>query len=108
MDRGLNGKVALVTGPGRGIGAAIALELAREGVHLCLVARDLEKLREVAAAVRAIANVRTAVHAAEPRDPTTATAAVDAATDAFGRPDILVKNVGATKRADFFTLTEED
>lgn len=108
MELGLNGKVALVTGASRGIGAAIAMELAREGVHVCIVARDLEKLNEVAAAVRGIANVRTAVHAADLRAPESAVAAVKAATDAFGRLDILVNNAGATKRADFFTLTDED
>jgi 3-oxoacyl-[acyl-carrier protein] reductase len=108
MELGLDGKVALVTGASRGIGAAIALELAREGVHLCLVARDLAKLNEVAGAVRAIANVRTTVHATDLRDPAAGDAAVKAATDAFGRLDILVNNAGATKRADFFTLTEAD
>jgi NAD(P)-dependent dehydrogenase (short-subunit alcohol dehydrogenase family) len=108
MELGLNGKVALVTGASRGIGAAIAMELAREGVDLCLVARDVAKLNEVAAAVRGIANVRTIVHGADLRAPESALAAVRAATDAFGRLDILVNNAGATKRADFFTLTEED
>lgn len=108
MELGLNGKVALVTGASRGIGAAIAIELAREGVHVCLVARDLAKLNEVAAEVRGIANVRTAVHVADLREPAGAAAAVKAATDAFGRLDILVNNAGATKRADFFTLTDED
>jgi NAD(P)-dependent dehydrogenase (short-subunit alcohol dehydrogenase family) len=108
MELGLNGKVALVTGANRGIGAAIAMELAREGAHVCLVAHDLTKLNEVASAVRAIANVRAAVHAADPREPGAAAEAVRTATDAFGRLDILVNNAGATKRADFFTLTDED
>lgn len=108
MELGLNGKVALVTGANRGIGAAIAMELAREGAHLCLVARDLTKLNEVAAAIRGMANVRTAVHAADLREPASADAAVKTAIDAFGRLDILVNNAGATKRADFFTLTDED
>ena len=108
MELGLNGKVALVTGASRGIGAAIAMELAREGVHLCLVARDLAKLNEVADAVRGIANVRTTVHAADLRTPESGDAAVKAATNAFGKLDILVNNAGATRRADFFTLTEDD
>ena len=108
MELGLNGKVALVTGSNRGIGAAIAMELASEGVHLCLVARDLAKLNEVASAVRDAANVRAVVYAADLREPAAAAAAVKTATDAFGKLDILVNNAGATKRADFFTLTDED
>jgi NAD(P)-dependent dehydrogenase (short-subunit alcohol dehydrogenase family) len=108
MELGLHGKAALVTGASRGIGAAIALELAQEGVNVCLVARDLAKLTEVAAEVHRVANVRTAVHAADLREPASGDAAVKAAVDAFGRLDILVNNAGATKRADFFTLTDED
>ena len=108
MELGLNGKVALVTGANRGIGAAIALELAKEGAHVCLVARDLAKLNEVADSVRGIANVRTAVHAADLRDPAAAATSVKTAIESFGRLDILVNNAGATKRADFFTLTDDD
>jgi 3-oxoacyl-[acyl-carrier protein] reductase len=108
MELGLSGKVALVTGANRGIGAAIAMELAREGVHLCLVARDLTKLNEVASALRDTANVRAIVHSADLREPAAAADAVKAATVAFGRLDILVNNAGATKRADFFALTDED
>ena len=108
MELGLSGKVALITGASRGIGAAIALDLAREGAHVCLVARDLTKLNEVAGQIHAVANVRTEIHAADLRSPEAAAAAVKSAVDAFGRLDILVNNAGATKRADFFTLTEED
>ena len=50
MDLNLSGKTALVTGASRGIGASIAQELAREGVQVCLAARDRAKLDEVAAA----------------------------------------------------------
>jgi NAD(P)-dependent dehydrogenase (short-subunit alcohol dehydrogenase family) len=108
MDLALNGKVALITGANRGIGAAIAVELAKEGVHVCLVARDLAKLNEVAATISDTANVRAVVHAADLREPATAADSVQVAIDTFGRLDILVNNAGATKRADFFTLTDED
>jgi 3-oxoacyl-[acyl-carrier protein] reductase len=109
MELGLSGKVALVTGASRGIGASIAAELAREGVQVCLAARDKAKLDEVASGIAAISGSnRTAVITGDLSRPATAKAAVDAAMSAFGRLDILVNNAGATKRADFFTLTEED
>jgi 3-oxoacyl-[acyl-carrier protein] reductase len=109
MDLNLGGKVALVTGASRGIGASIALELAREGVQVCLAARDKTKLDEVAAGIAAInRSNRTAIVAGDLRDTAAAKAAVDAAIAAFGRIDIVVNNAGATKRADFFTLSEED
>jgi NAD(P)-dependent dehydrogenase (short-subunit alcohol dehydrogenase family) len=107
MDLNLAGRTALITGGNRGIGAAIATELAGEGVHVCLVARDLARLQEVAASI-ATNNVRAVVHAADLREPDAAVQSVAAAIAAFGRLDILVNNAGATKRADFFTLTDED
>jgi len=109
MELGLRGKVALVTGASRGIGASIAAELAREGVQVCLAARDKARLDEIAGGIAAISgNNRTAVIAGDLRQPAATQAAVDAAISAFGRLDILVNNAGATKRADFFTLTEAD
>jgi len=107
MELGLRGKVALVTGANRGLGAAIALELAREGADVALVARDTGKLDEVAGQVRAMQR-RVVTHAADLRELAATQAAVDAAVKAFGRLDILVNNAGATKRGDFFQLTEED
>jgi 3-oxoacyl-[acyl-carrier protein] reductase len=109
MDLNLNGKVALVTGASRGIGASIAAELAREGVHVCLAARDKTKLDEVAAEIATISGSNgTTVVAGDLREPAAAEVAVGRALSTFGRLDILVNNAGATKRADFFTLSDED
>jgi NAD(P)-dependent dehydrogenase (short-subunit alcohol dehydrogenase family) len=108
MDLGLRGKAALVTGASRGLGEAIALELANEGVQVCLAARDAAKLAEVAAAIAARAQARSVVFAGDLRDAETMQAAVAHTVAAFGRLDILVNNAGATRRGDFFALTEDD
>jgi NAD(P)-dependent dehydrogenase (short-subunit alcohol dehydrogenase family) len=108
MELGLNGKVAVVTGASRGLGAAIAVELAREGVHLCLAARDQAKLDEVAATATAGTQVRAVTIAADLRQPASVAATIGKTLEAFGRIDILVNNAGATKRDDFFKLTDDD
>jgi 3-oxoacyl-[acyl-carrier protein] reductase len=49
MKLNLEGKIAIVTGPAKGMGAAITLALAREGVELCLAGRDMAAIAPVAA-----------------------------------------------------------
>jgi NAD(P)-dependent dehydrogenase (short-subunit alcohol dehydrogenase family) len=103
MDLNLGGKVALFTGASRGIGASIDAELAREGVHVCLAARDKAKLDETAGGIAAIPGCnRTTVIGGDLREPAASKTAVDAAVAPFGRIDILANNVGATRRADCF------
>ena len=108
MDLGLKGKTAIVTGASRGIGEAIGRVLAEHGVDVCLVARSKDDLERVAADITAKTSRRIVTHVADLSDPKAPEAAVKAAVDAFGRLDILANNAGATKRGDFFTLTEED
>jgi 3-oxoacyl-[acyl-carrier protein] reductase len=108
MDLELKGKAAVVTGASRGIGEAIARVLAEQGADVCLVARSKDDLEKVAADIKAKTSRRVATYVADLSDPKAPEAAVKAAVDAFGRLDILVNNAGATKRGDFFTLTEED
>ena len=104
MDFGLSGKVALVTGASRGIGEAIATALAHEGVRVCLAARDEVRLNEVAGRL----GTDTLVYAGDFRQPSVPQAAVAAAVAHFGGLDILVNSAGATRRGDFFTLTDDD
>jgi len=108
MDLGLSGKVALITGASRGLGEAIAIELAREGVDVCLAARDEAKLKEVAAGITAQSQVGTLIYAGDFRDPTVPQDAIARCVARFGRLDILINNAGATRRGDFLKLTEDD
>jgi 3-oxoacyl-[acyl-carrier protein] reductase len=107
MGLELEGKVAIVTGASRGIGAAIAVELAREGCDVVLAARTREGLEATAAAVEKAGRCGL-IHVADLRDPAVPAALVGAAASRFGRLDLIVCNAGATKRGDFLALSEED
>lgn len=93
MDTGLAGKVAIVTGASRGIGAATALALAREGVALTLTSRKQDALDDVAAGIRAeVPEARVLARAAHAADADAARDAVDATVAEHGTIDILVNN----------------
>ncbi|MGE0766306.1 MAG: SDR family oxidoreductase [Hyphomicrobiaceae bacterium] len=99
---------AVVTGSSRGIGAAIAVELARCGARLTLTGRDETAMASVAAEVEKASGARPAMVACDLREPDAAAQVVDAAVKAHGGLHILVNNAGATKRGDFLTLTNDD
>ena len=91
MELKLAGRTALVTGSSKGIGLAVAQWFAREGVHVCLVARSADALQKEAAAIRAATGVTVQVLAADLAD----AAARERVFKAFPDVDILVNNAGA-------------
>ena len=103
MNLQLAGKVAVVTGAGKGIGRAIAQTLAYEGVRVALCARSADQLADAAAGCRA----EPFVFPADLREPTAPAALIAAAFERFGRLDILVNNAGATQRGDFLLVPDE-
>jgi len=104
MDLKLAGKVAIVTGASRGIGRAIAQTLAAEGMKLSLAARSKDQLDDLVKSLE----TDVFVNAVDLRDPDAAAAVVEATMKRFGAIDLLVNNAGATKRGDFFELTDAD
>jgi 7-alpha-hydroxysteroid dehydrogenase len=102
----LPGAAAIVTGAGRGIGAATAVALAEAGADLVLSARTEEQLHKVAAQVRE-AGGRAEVVPADLSDLAAATRLVDAAREAFGRLDVVVNNVGGALPRPFLDTTPE-
>ena len=89
----LSGKVAAVSGSGRGIGRAIALALARAGADLAVFSRTEEQFRDTAAAIEE-AGGRALGMRVDVTDPGNVKAMVDAVLDAYGHLDILVNNAG--------------
>lgn len=106
MNLGLGDKAVIVTGAASGIGAAIAAELAAEGVgHLLLTDRDAAGLARVAAGLSA---AETATVTADLADPAAPAAIAAAAKARFGRIDGLVNAAGITTRGSFVTGKPDD
>lgn len=95
MDLQLDGKRALVTGGSRGIGKAIALELAREGCEVTIAARDAGRLAAAAAEIGAAAGREITALTVEMSDDASVRAMVAAAAQAMGGLDILVNNAAS-------------
>jgi 3-oxoacyl-[acyl-carrier protein] reductase len=89
----LKNKNALVTGAGKGIGKAIALALAKEGVNVILISRTQEEIDSVAAKVRSL-RVKALAIAADVADINSVNNAVEKALAEFGSIDILINNAG--------------
>jgi len=89
----LKNKNALITGAGKGIGKAIAIALAKEGVNLILVARTQSDLDEVAKEVNNL-GVKSLTLTADVSDISSVNTAVAAALDKFKTIDILINNAG--------------
>ncbi len=92
----LNGRIAVVTGASQGIGRACALALARHGAKVALVARNQQKLAEVAQEI-ASANGSSRVFPADIADEDQVKATFKAIVAEFGKIDILVNNAGITR-----------
>jgi NAD(P)-dependent dehydrogenase (short-subunit alcohol dehydrogenase family) len=107
MSEFLKGKAAVVSGASRGLGRAIAVALAAEGVHVALVARDAEKLEETAEAIRS-GGGEAAVFAADITSEEQVAEVERSISARFGKVQILVNNAGVNLRKPLvdFTLDE--
>lgn len=104
----LEGKTALVTGGSRGIGRAIALELARQGADVAInYARNAEAATQVVAEIEALGR-RAVALPADVGDYDQAAALVEATVTTLGRLDILVNNAGIVRDTLLLRMQEAD
>ena len=108
MNRPLEDKIAVVTGASRGIGRAIAVELARRGAQVVInYHRSAEAAEEVVSAIEAMGEQAVAVQA-DVSDFDQAAGLIKAALDAYGQIDILVNNAGITRDQLLMLMKEQD
>jgi 3-oxoacyl-[acyl-carrier protein] reductase len=105
VNLGLGGKVALVAAASRGLGRAVAEELAAEGASLVLCARSADELRKVGATIGETFGVPVLIEPADVAQPADVERLLKRAHEQFGRIDILVTNAGGPPAGRFETLT---
>ena len=107
MNR-LTGKVALITGAGRGIGAAIADVFAREGAAVVLAELDLDTAQRTAQEIETRHSARALAVQTDVTQSASVQHAVSEAERTFGPLDILVNNAGINVFCDPLTMTDDD
>jgi 3-oxoacyl-[acyl-carrier protein] reductase len=107
MDLGLKGKVALVAAASRGLGRAVAEELAAEGAALVLCSRKAESVRRTASEIAAQTGAEILALACDVSRPVEVARLVESGIERFGRIDILVTNTGGPPAGPFESFTIE-
>ncbi len=103
----LKGKIALVTGAGKGIGRAIAVALANEGANVGLIARTVKDLQSVAEEIQAT-GAKAAIATADVSNIHSANAAVENIQKELGNIDVLINNAGTARFGKFLELEPEE
>jgi len=104
----LHGKVALVTGAGRGMGKAIAMRLAQEGARVAINDLELKPLKQAAADITKRSGLRTLAVAGSVDNPEAIQRMVGAVSKTFGQIDILVNNAGILYPTRVMAISREE
>jgi meso-butanediol dehydrogenase / (S,S)-butanediol dehydrogenase / diacetyl reductase len=104
VSQSVTGKSIIVTGAGRGIGAEIARDLARNGAKVCIADLNIDSAKKVAAEIGSDA-IAGEVNVA---DRTSTRALVAATVKVFGKLDVMFNNAGISQTCPFMEVTEDD
>src|SRR6266403_4719095 len=107
MDLGLKGKIALVAAASRGLGRAVAEELAAEGCALVLCSRSEEAIKRTAKEIEQVAGAEVLAVACDVANADEVARLVQSGAERFGRIDILVSNAGGPPAGKFESLSQE-
>ncbi len=107
MEQRLSGRVAIVTGAGRGIGKAVALRLTHEGADVVVADIDAQNAEQTAQEIRVL-NRRALAYRINLANVAEIQPMVDNGVAEFGRIDILVNSAGVVQSKPLLAITEED
>jgi 3-oxoacyl-[acyl-carrier protein] reductase len=107
VNLGIKDRVAIVTGGSAGIGLAVVDELLENGAHVCVVARNEERLLASIGTLK-VTSKRVLAIVADVADPLSAVSIVDQTISKFGHLDILVNNAGRAHAGGLMSSTEDD
>lgn len=108
MECRMDGRTAIVTGGSLGLGKAMAMEFAKSGASVALIARRAEFLEEAKAEIIAAApGAKVGAYPCDLRDPAAIKAAHQAIVGDLGDVDVLVNNAGTSRAMDFMEITDE-
>ena len=107
MDLGIEGRRAIVTGGSKGLGRAIAQELAEAGCDVAICARNADEVERAGEELRGTGR-KVFAATCDVTDPDQVKTFISAAADELGGIDILVNNAGGAHPGSFETLTDED
>lgn len=108
MNLGIAGKTAIVSAASRGIGKAIALGLAKEGVNMVICARNEAGLRKTAQEIEAASSVKVVPIIADLKKASEITSLIEETMDRFGWIDILITNAGGPPSGPSLSFTDQD
>lgn len=108
MECRMDGRTAIVTGGSLGLGKAMAMEFAKSGASVAIVARRAEVLEEAKAEIKAAAaDAAVEAYACDMRDPAAIKAMHRSVVDDLGPVDVVVNNAGTSRAMDFLDITDE-
>ena len=107
MDLQLKNKIAIISGASKGIGAATALELAKEGTHLVLIARNKDALEKIANDLKSSYPVKVLPITADIKNFQNCKNIIESSIKLFGKVDILINSVGASQGGIFWEISDD-
>lgn len=108
MDLGLKGRVAIIAAASKGLGRAVAAELAREGAEVAICARTAAELEKAASGIRQASGREVFWQALDVTDAAGVQQFVDAVERRYGRVDICVTNAGGPPAKTFLEISLEE